>query len=104
MDLQDNSIFSGQMYRIAAMRTCFSVYFNFLLHSGHLITSPRYKEQRMTITNPTINPINAHLPIALALFGAMERLTQYKISPTSGIKNARIFNPVEGISCGLYVE
>lgn len=53
-------------------------------------------------TIPTMKPISAHLPIALARTGVVFWKHRYRIRPTSGNKNARMFKPVDGLSsCGF---
>lgn len=53
---------------------------------------------RIESATPTIKPISAHLPIALARTGVVFWKHRNRIRPITGNKNARIFRPVDGLS------
>lgn len=53
---------------------------------------------RTESATPTIKPISAHLPIALARTGVVFWKHRNRIRPITGNKNARMFRPVDGLS------
>lgn len=59
---------------------------------------PETTFNKMVPATSTTKPMSAHLPIAFAFTGLESILTRYKINPTSGKRNDKIFNPVDGIS------
>ena len=46
-------------------------------------------------TIPATNPMIAHLPIALAFIGVFSLKTMYRINPTRGKRNDKIFRPAD---------
>lgn len=53
---------------------------------------------RIESATPTIKPISAHLPIALARTGVVFWKHRNRIRPITGNKNARMFRTVDGLS------
>ena len=51
----------------------------------------------------TQNPISAHFPTAFALMGVEFCHDRYRIRPTSGMRNDRMFRPVEGLSTSTFL-
>ena len=72
---------AGEMHRISPAQTCYA-------------NSTRSTES----ATPTIKPISAHLPIALARTGVVFWKHRNRIRPITGNKNASMFRPVDGLS------
>ena len=66
-------------------------------HTRYEAKAPR-TPLRIESATPTIKPISAHLPIALARTGVVFWKHRNRIRPITGNKNASMFRPVDGLS------